>query len=128
MNRETLLQNAIMKAIGCIKGLRIFRNNTGTGWAGEMIRQPNGTDVLVKKAMPLHAGLCIGSSDIIGWKSVEITPDMIGKKVAVFVALEVKTEYGKTTEQQINFLKAVKSAGGIAGVVRSENDAKTLVQ
>jgi hypothetical protein len=37
----------------------------------------------------LKYGLCLGSSDLIGWTIREITPDMVEKKVAVFTAIQV---------------------------------------
>lgn len=83
-------------------------------------------DVVVRNARPLHAGLCKGSSDIIGWMSVLITPGMVGKKTAVFLALEVKKNT-KATSEQLNFVDRVRAAGGIAGIVHSEDEAKALL-
>ena len=48
---------------------------------------------------------------------------MVGQKVAVFVALEVKTTKGRATEEQKNFIAVVKGAGGKAEIVRSVTDA-----
>src|SRR4051812_40930117 len=56
-----------------------------------------------------------------GWKTVEITPHLVGKKLAVFVAVEVKTHKGGLTEEQDNFLRAVKSVGGVAIKARNVN-------
>jgi hypothetical protein len=67
-------------------------------------------------------GLCNGSSDLIGWTSIEITPDMLGKKLAVFSAIEVKTETGKLSPEQKIFLENVKNAGGIAKICRKLED------
>ena len=99
-------------------GARLFRNNTGQGWVGQMIRcdgyssirvQPG--DVLIRNSRPLHAGLCVGSSDLIGWTSE-------GK----FLAVECKTDRGRLTEHQNNFLTQVKQDGGIAILARSVDD------
>lgn len=68
-----------------------------------------------------------GGSDLIGWRQTVITPDMVGKYVAIFAAVEVKTEYGRVTEAQQNFIDQVNKAGGIAGVVRSAEDALQLL-
>ena len=64
-----------------------------------------------------------GLSDLIGWNSVVITPDMIGQRIAQFVALEGKSERGRARENQENFLRAVLAAGGIGAIVRSKEQA-----
>lgn len=69
-----------------------------------------------------------GGSDTIGWRSIEITPDMVGATVAVFVAAEIKSEEWrppksgerlKHWEQQQAFIAAVVKAGGIGFVAQS---------
>lgn len=72
-------------------------------------------------------GLCKGSSDIIGWKSVEITPGMVGKQVAIFMAIEAKAPRGRPTKSQITFIENVRDAGGIAFVARSDGEAAELL-
>lgn len=95
----------------------LFRNNVGTGWVGEVVKK--GQDFIVlRDPRVLHAGLCVGSSDLIGWRSVEITPEMVGKKVAVFVAIEAKTGKVRVTPDQENFIARVKDAGGIGEIIR----------
>jgi ribosomal protein S19 len=42
-------------------------------------------------ADPVQFGLCKGSADLIGWKRVTVTPEMVGSTVAVFTSIEVKT-------------------------------------
>lgn len=95
-------------------GARLLRNNVG------MLEDRNGQKV--------RYGLCVGSSDLIGWCVVEITSDMIGKKVALFTCIEVKTQTGRLTKEQVNFLEAVKSAGGIAFVARSVDEAERFIK
>lgn len=74
-------------------------------------------------------GVCNpGGSDLIGWTSIQITPDMVGKTVAVFTAVEVKTPKGKVTDAQQNFIDQVNKAGGRAGVVHSSTDAQLLLE
>jgi len=91
---------------------RLFRNNTG------VLQDKRGTHV--------RFGLCPGSSDLIGWKSVVITPDMVGKRVAVFTAIETKTAKGAVRINQHLFIKAVREAGGKAGVARTMEDADEI--
>ena len=95
---------------------RLFRNNVGTAYQGKMATI-SGQRVLSNPRF-INFGLCVGSSDLIGWTEIEITPEMVGQKIAVFTAIEVKTENGKTTPLQDNFIETVRNAGGIAKVER----------
>jgi hypothetical protein len=99
----------------------IFRNNVGIGWTGRIVRNRDGS-ITIYEPRPLHAGLCEGSSDLIGWTSRTVMPEMVGKKIAIFTAVEVKTTTGRTSEAQRNFLQAIETAGGIAVVARGETD------
>lgn len=112
--RESDIQNAIMIALSSA-GCTVWRQNVGTGWQGRMSRTKGGS-VILDDPRPLHAGLCVGSSDIIG-----ITQD--GR----FLAVEVKTPTGRVTEDQIRFIDAIRRKGGVAGVARSVEDALLLL-
>lgn len=64
--------------------------------------------------------LAEGSPDWIGYESVTITPNMIGRKVAVFVGLEAKRPVGGVvSKEQQAFLDNARDAGAMVGVVRS---------
>ena len=67
------------------------------------------------------AGLGKGTLDFIGWRTITVTPEMVGRKIAVFTAVEGKSADGILTPEQAHFLKMVRLAGGIAFVVRSED-------
>lgn len=69
-----------------------------------------------------------GGPDLIGWTPTVITPDMIGRTVAIFTAVEVKAPKGRPTDAQINFLAQVLKAGGLAGIARSPDEALTIVR
>lgn len=99
------------------QGARLFRNNVGQGWVGRLVHKAAGR-VVLENARPLHAGLCTGSSDLIGWTPVVVTADMIGQTLAVFTAVEAKTGRVQVTDDQRRFLAAVEKAGGIARVDR----------
>lgn len=90
-------------------GARLFRNNVG------VLRDAEGHYV--------RYGLCAGSSDLIGWQPMKITPDMVGQTVAVFAAVEVKGPAGRIEPAQQNFIDAVKQDGGISFVTTSVEDA-----
>lgn len=122
---ETNLMRSIMFAISK-PGTRIFRNNTAMAWTGSQVIRNRDGSVTIKNARPLHAGLCKGSSDLIGWKATEITPEMVGSKVAIFTAVEVKGQKTKITPEQTNFIDRVKIDGGLAGIARTVEDALNI--
>ena len=108
MNETTILQR-IRLAASSIPGLRLFRQNVG------MLKDERGRMV--------RFGLHPGSADLIGWRTVTITPDMVGKQVAVFASVEVKTDSGRVKPEQQNWLEQVTKAGGLAVVARSPEEA-----
>ena len=93
--------------------VRLWRNNTGR------LRDERGQLVTF--------GLCTGSSDLIGFRTVEVTPEMVGQQLAVFAAVEVKAERGRPTPEQTAFIEHVRAAGGIAGIARSVEDAQAIL-
>lgn len=118
---------------------RLWRNNVGTGWAGNATRVTAGNlralgqglrpgDVVVRAARLLHAGLCLGSSDLIGYTSVLVGPEHVGLRLAVFAAVEVKSATGRATAQQQAFLEHVRSAGGRAGIARTVADGQAIME
>lgn len=111
--RESALYKQIQMAVTAI-GHRLFRNNVGT------LKNQRGEYVTY--------GLCEGSSDLIGWKTIRIQPWHIGMNIAQFVAIEVKMPGKKATEKQQNFIEAVKQAGGIATVCCSTEEALNAIQ
>ncbi len=126
MNEHNTTNQLLLDIGSEIRSVRLFRNNTGQGWIGDVTRI-DARRILISNPRPLHAGLCVGSSDLIGWKTVEITPDMVGRKVAIFTGLEVKAPKGRASSEQLNFVARVCQAGGIAGVVRNIEDVKKLL-
>lgn len=114
MNPETDLQQRIRLALGTRSDLRLFRNQVG------QLPDP-------RTGRPVQFGLARGSADLIGWRTVTITPEMVGQRIAVFTSLEIKTPTGRLAPAQRNWLHAVDQAGGIAGVARSVSDALQIV-
>ena len=113
-NPETDLQQRIRLALGTHPDARLFRNSVGS------LPDPR-TGRLVT------FGLARGSADLIGWRTLVITPEMVGQRIAVFTSLEIKTHSGRLSPAQTHWLHAVRSAGGIAGVARSVDDAARIL-
>lgn len=105
----------------------VFRNNVANGWVGIVVKRTS-THVTLAEYRPLKSGLHVGSSDLVGWTSVEITPEMVGKNVAVFTAIECKSASGRASKDQLNFIEQVQKAGGRAGIARNETEAVNLVK
>ena len=114
-NAETELQQRIRIALGARSDLRLFRNQVG------QLPDP-------RTGRPVQFGLARGSADLIGWRIITITPDMVGRQVAVFTSIEVKTPTGRIRPEQYAWLNTVQGAGGIAGIARSIQDANDLLR
>lgn len=139
--KESNLMRVIMLAACKLRNVRVFRNNTGQAWQGKnkfypvspspmkVFLPPGHRYVIITDPRPIDAGLVEGSSDLIGWTEVVITPEMAGQKVAIFTALEVKKDIKSITSvKQLNFLTVIKNAGGIAGLARSTDEAERLLR
>lgn len=133
-SEETNIVRRILLKLGVDPSIRLFRNNTGSAWIGKSAkfnkRQSvivEAGDVLVQQGRFFNAGLCLGSSDLIGFKTVEITPEMVGKKIAVFSGVEVKTKTGKTSKEQIAFINMINKNGGIGFVATDEDEALEFI-
>ena len=76
----------------------------------------------------------IKSSDLIGFQRIVITPEMVGRTVAIFCAVEVKKtgwndgeRFNDREEAQLAFIEWVKGCGGIAGFANSIESFKRIL-
>lgn len=105
---------------------RRFRANSGVAWAGKAVR---GADIFKylsrfgpSKCMLLvnprpFKGMLDGFPDTFGWDTIEITPDMVGQRVAVFVGDEMKAT-GRLSPLQKKFGELLVRMGGVFNVIR----------
>jgi len=107
-----MTETEILRAIQSLSrgSVRLFRNNVGFDSANKV-----------------RYGLMPGSSDLIGWKTIEITKQHVGKKIAVFTAIEVKKKGGRPTPGQRQFIEVVEQSGGLAGICYSIEEAIDLL-
>lgn len=126
MGSEAAILAMVRNRLGRLRHCRVFRNNVGEAWLGQATRLRDGS-VLIKNPKRVIYGLTPGSSDLIGFTSVIVSPDMVGRRVALFTALETKSAKGVATASQLNFLRVVREAGGIAGIAHNEEEAAALV-
>jgi hypothetical protein len=107
-------QKAITRTMDALRHVQIFRNNRGR--RGKVTYGLN------------NAKFKTGTSDLIGWTSVEITPEMVGDKVAIFTALEIKADAKSSyTTNQADFINEVIAAGGRAGFACGTDDAMDII-
>lgn len=124
---EIDIQHEVMLAL-TTPSSRLWRNNVGMAWQGKT-RQQEGVErdrITLFYPRAIRFGLAEGSSDLIGITSVLITPEMVGRQMAVFTAIETKAKK-KPTEQQVKFIDTVLGLGGFAGIARSVDDAVQIV-
>ena len=100
--------------LACGRGtVRLWRTNTGA--------------LVDQQGRFVRIGLCKGSSDLIGLRALEITPELVGQRLAQFVPLEIKTGSGPVSPEQRTFLCLVQELGGVAAVCRSIEQARAVL-
>ena len=94
---------------------RLLRINAGVAWQGTVLQHNRDLLVLAHpRALRLAAP---GVSDLIGWTE--------GGR---FVAIEVKAGRRQPTDEQAAFLDLVRRSGGLAGVARSVEEARAILE
>lgn len=108
--------------------VHLWRNNVGSMRRIDRRDLCDICDEVYARAVPVRFGLAnesdkqnkdLKSGDLIGWRSLLITDDMVGKVVAQFISREAKREgwayTGTAREQaQMNWINLVNQAGGHA--------------
>lgn len=120
--KEANIRNNIIKH-ACTLGWRLFNNPQGVAYVGRY----DAAQKVVRFPRVMRFGLGTGTSDLIGWRPVEITQDMVGKTIAQFTAVEVKKDkhgaYKETAEQKA-FGAFVNKSGGCYICADKEEDLK----
>lgn len=117
-NEETVIQQEIrLETQKAWSGVRLFRNECGTA-----IVKDEG-----KKPRYVRYGLSVGSPDLVGWRTITITSQMVGKKFAQFIGVEVKTETGikkkgAHEKRQDKWIDLINRSGGLAFKTTSPDD------
>jgi hypothetical protein len=98
--------------------VRLWRNNNG------VLQDKHGGYV--------QFGLAPGSHDLIGLKSVVITPQMVGQRIAQFVSIEVKDPEKKTKKELLDAQRAwmamIQDLGGLSCFAYDLKDAQELLE
>lgn len=109
-NPETQLLQLIRLNLAQIPGVILWRNSIGYDARAKCdygIQNP-------------------GGSDLIGFYS-HTHYDLNPYEEAQFLAIEVKTATGIVSQSQRDFINLVRRHGGLAGVARSIQDAKDII-
>lgn len=126
--KEHEIQNKIRVHISENQLATLFRANVGEAWTGNKIERTFDGNLIIYHPRRLSTGLPPGFPDLFGFKTITITPDMIGKNIAVFAFLEVKQPGKKPTEKQTHMIDFLIVHGAIGGVARSTEDANQLLR
>lgn len=128
---ESSVQSTVRLDVSTEYGTVTHRNNVGAfkTSTGQWVRYG-----LANESKEMNKR--VKSSDLIGWTPVVITPEMVGKTIAVYTALETKEEGYKPSgvkqiehyEAQQRFCGIVAKAGGISGIVDSGKAALDVIK
>ena len=107
--------------------LNIMRANVGAGWTGDFVKNTDGS-ITIYEPRRFQTGLPVGFPDLFGYKSITVTPDMVGRKIAQFAYIEVKTPKGKASKEQKEMHAQLDEAGAIGGVAHSAEEALKILK
>ena len=111
--------------------VRLFRTNVALAWVGDSVVKLKNGDVLLRNGRPMKVGV-EGMSDLSGWVSREINQSMVGQRVAIYTALEIKAPGHRTNkdrlEKQLAFIATVKQHGGLAAMCESVAQAVEVLK
>lgn len=95
---------------------RMFRNNRGVFATEYTDKSGRRRQHFIRCGIPEPSGresdAALKGGDMIGWTETVITADMVGRKVAVFTSIEVKTEGDTIKSGQIGWHNLVLDCGG----------------
>lgn len=119
---EAELQRTIQAALCRDAEIRLFRNNVGVAWTGAYEMRPNG-DVVIHHPRRIQYGLAVGSADLIGLRSMLVQPADVGRRIARFASVEVKSPGKHLQSNQRAWRNMVRDLGGLAGDVHDVKEA-----
>lgn len=133
---ETAIREKIRLVLGGRRDCLILSNPSGLGVVGEIEKFRPGAEVAIVRR-PRYQSFGLGARpgarggefpDLVGVRCVRITPEMVGQRVGIFLAVEVKTAQGDPSPGQLEKIALLRSLGCLAGVARSPEEAEELLE
>jgi hypothetical protein len=98
---------------------RRARISCGSAWVSDKVlhvKRPTEVklfpgDIVLRGGRAFH-GAPAGTADYVGFDSVVVTPDMVGQRVAIFAADEIKSPRDRLSKLQKRFKAMVIRLGG----------------
>jgi len=126
---ESDFKKDILKFVATLKNVNLFNNPIGQAWSGKTVKR-TGTTIVLAFARRIAFGVFgAGGSDLIGWKTITITASMVGQRVAVFHAVELKNPNGtgRTTPEQLDIISLVNNSGGRGAIINSIQEFRNFI-
>ena len=113
--REHLIQTAVMAVLNSRESpCRVWRNNVGGYYDA--------------RGVYVSYGLAKGSADLIGLVQVTITPEMVGRTVALFLSDEIKAAKGRLSPEQEAWERTMGKLHAVHQLHRSEEEAREFLR
>lgn len=110
---ESEVNKEILQISQARKDIRLWRNNRGMAKIhGHRVRYGVGPN---------------GAADWLGYRVVFITEEMVGTRIAQFLAVEAKRQGEAPEEEQQRFIDSVNADGGCAGVATCGEQAMQVM-
>ncbi len=98
-----------------LRGGLLRRNRRG------MVDLPSGGKMPIGLSEPLIL-------DEIGYLTITVTPELLGRRIAVLLVIEDKTDTGVLAPHQERCIQELREAGAIAGVSTGPEDSERVLQ
>ena len=120
---ENRIKSAIKKYLTTRTDICLSANVSGNAYTGKPLKFGSGKITLEFPRRISFGVFSPGGPDLIGMKTITIQPEDVGKKIGVFMGIEIKrAEGGKLTVEQAEVIDMISTRGGISGVVTSVED------
>lgn len=116
-------------------GARLLRNQVGMAYMANRARTlqrgetytARGGETILFDCRKAVTGLGKGSPDLVGWSPMVVTPEHVGRSLAVFAGVEVKRPGQKPRPDQQQWLDMLASQGALAGCATSPEDLNHIL-